>query len=75
MSSAQSSGLSTLLPHLSTEDSTIVNTFQQVIGAICAVLKTCLLQLGPDDSSQLVYEQYHKMSTYLKVDTCWLFQT
>lgn len=46
MSPAQSSGLSVLPRHLSTDGSTIMNTMQQVVGAICTAITTCLLGIG-----------------------------
>lgn len=70
MSPAQSSGLSALPPHLSTDGSTIINTFQQVIGAICTALTTCLLQLGQSanaQTSQQAFVNGTHMSTYFVI--------
>lgn len=70
MSPAQSSGLSALPPHLSTDGSTIINTFQQVIGAICTALTTCLLQLGQSanaQTSQQAFVNGAHMSTYFVI--------
>lgn len=70
MSPAQSSGLSDLPPHLSTDGSTIINTFQQVIGAICTALTTCILQLGQSANAQTSQQDFVNgthMSTYFVI--------
>lgn len=46
MSPAQSSALGALPQHLSTDGSTILNTFQQVIGAVVTAVATILLSVG-----------------------------
>lgn len=46
MSPAQSSGLNALPAHLSTDGSTILNTMQQVLGAVCTAIATSLLAIG-----------------------------
>lgn len=46
MSPAQTSGLNALPQHLSTDGSSIMNTMQQVIGAVCTAIATCLLGIG-----------------------------
>lgn len=46
MSPSQSSGLNSLPPHLSTDGSTILNTMQQVLGAVCTAVATSLLGIG-----------------------------
>lgn len=46
MSPAQSSGLNALPGELSTDGSTILNTMQQVLGAVCTAVATSLLAIG-----------------------------
>lgn len=46
MSTSQTQALSSLPPELSTDGSTILNTFQQVWGAVCTALATLLLGIG-----------------------------
>lgn len=46
MSPAQSSGLNALPGALSTDGSTILNTMQQVLGAVCTAVATSLLAIG-----------------------------
>ena len=46
MSPSQSAALNSLPPELSTDGSTILNTMQQVLGAICTAIATSLLGLG-----------------------------
>lgn len=46
MSPSQSSGLNSLPPQLSTDGSTILNTMQQVLGAVCTAVATSLLGIG-----------------------------
>lgn len=46
MSPAQSNGLNALPQNLSRDGSTIMNTMQQVIGAISTAIATCLLGIG-----------------------------
>lgn len=46
MSPAQSSGLNALPAELSTDGSTILNTMQQVLGAVCTAVATSLLGIG-----------------------------
>lgn len=46
MSPSQSSGLNALPPQLSTDGSTILNTMQQVLGAVCTAVSTSLLGIG-----------------------------
>lgn len=46
MSPAQSSGLNALPAELSTDGSTILNTMQQVLGAVCTAVATSLLAIG-----------------------------
>ncbi len=46
MSPAQTRGLYALPPELSADGSTILNTMQQVIGAICTAITTSLLSAG-----------------------------
>lgn len=46
MSPSQTAGLHALPQHLSTDGSTIINTMQQVVGAICTAIATCLLGFG-----------------------------
>lgn len=46
MSPSQSSGLNSLPPKLSTDGSTILNTMQQVLGAVCTAVATSLLGIG-----------------------------
>lgn len=46
MSPAQSAALNSLPPQLSTDGSTILNTMQQVLGAICTAVATSLLGIG-----------------------------
>ncbi len=46
MSPCQSAGLGALPPQLSTDGSTILNTMQQVWGAVCTAVATSLLQAG-----------------------------
>lgn len=57
MSPAQSSALQALPKNLSTDGSTIINTLQQVLGAIATAITTCLLQFG---SQQAIYPQANK---------------
>lgn len=78
MSPAQSSGLSALPPHLSTDGSTIINTFQQVIGAICAALTTCLLQIRticqrPSESTSLCQRHTHEYVFRDRVSDSWAY--
>ena len=50
--------------------STIINTFQQVIGAICTALTTCLLQFGQAtsaESNQQAFVNGTHMSTYFVI--------
>lgn len=51
MSPAQSSALQALPQGLSTDGSTIINTLQQVLGAVATAVTTCLLQLGSKQAS------------------------
>ena len=46
MSPSQTNGLAALPPELSTDGSTILNTMQQVWGAICTAVATSLLGIG-----------------------------
>ena len=46
MSPSQTSGLSSLPPQLSTDGSAILNTMQQVWGAVCTAVATSLLGIG-----------------------------
>lgn len=46
MSPAQSSGLNALPGEMATDGSTILNTMQQVLGAICTAVATSLLAIG-----------------------------
>lgn len=46
MSPAQTYGLSKLSPQVSSDGSTIMNTFQQIAGAIATAVSTSLLSLG-----------------------------
>ena len=46
MSPSQTSGLSSLPPELSTDGSAILNTMQQVWGAVCTAITTSLLGIG-----------------------------
>lgn len=46
MSPSQTSGLNSLPQHLATDGSTILNTMQQVWGAICTAVATSLLGIG-----------------------------
>lgn len=46
MSPSQTSGLNSLPPQLSTDGSTILNTMQQVWGAVCTAVATSLLGIG-----------------------------
>ena len=46
MSPSQTSGLNSLPPELSTDGSTILNTMQQVWGAVCTAVATSLLGIG-----------------------------
>lgn len=48
MSPSQTSGLNSLPPELSTDGSTILNTMQQVWGAVCTAVATSLLGIGKD---------------------------
>lgn len=48
MSPAQSSGLNALPQNLSRDGSTIMNTMQQVAGAISTAIATCLLGIGQE---------------------------
>lgn len=50
MSPAQSSALASLPQHLSTDGSTILNTMQQVVGAVITAVTTILLQAGQSSS-------------------------
>lgn len=43
---AQSSGLNALPPQLSRDGSTIINTMQQIVGAMCTAVATWLLDIG-----------------------------
>ena len=54
MSPSQTYGLSTLSPKVSSDGSTIMNTFQQIVGAIATALATSLLNLGQHLSSSHV---------------------
>lgn len=46
MSPAQSSGLKSLPIHMSTDGSTIINTMQQVWGAVCTAIATSIMMIG-----------------------------
>lgn len=46
MSPAQTSGLNALPQNLSRDGSTIINTMQQIVGAISTAIATCLLGIG-----------------------------
>lgn len=46
MSPSQSSGLNALAPELGADGSTILNTMQQVLGAVCTAVATSLLGIG-----------------------------
>lgn len=46
MSPSQTSGLNSLPPQLATDGSTILNTMQQVWGAVCTAVATSLLGIG-----------------------------
>lgn len=49
MSPSQTHALSSLPPQLSTDGSTILNTLQQVLGAVCTAVATSLLAAGQAD--------------------------
>lgn len=64
MSPSQTHALSSLPPRMSTDGSTILNTLQQVLGAVCTAVATSLLAMGQADfyaaggtSSSLAFTQ------------------